>query len=74
MNYGKRFTKYINVFPNATKPSTNRCSTLPYNELKAMAKNLYHNNRDAKIELYKYQNMPAHELKNSVYRALGTLK
>jgi hypothetical protein len=74
MKYGKKFTKYMNTFPNAAKPSANRCSALPYNELKAMAKNIYHNNRDAKVELYKYQNMPKNELVNSVFRALDTLK
>lgn len=74
MIYGKRFKKYMQTFPDAAKPSTNRCSTLPYGELKAMAKNIYHNNRDAKVELYKYQNMPANELRNSVFRALDTLK
>lgn len=73
MVFGKRFTAYMNNYPNADKPSANRCSKLSYNELRSIAKNLYRANDDAKNELYNYPHMNRTDLSNSVYHAMGTL-
>ena len=73
MAFGKRFKAYMKNYPNAAKPSANRCSLLPYGELRSMAKNMYNANDDSKANLYKYQHMTKTDLANAVYRALGTL-
>ena len=73
MAFGKRFKAYMNNYPNAAKPTANRCSLLPYNELRSMAKNMYNANNDSKANLRQYQHMTKRELSNAVYRALGTL-
>ena len=74
MAFGKRFNAYMKKYPNAAVPSANRCSQLPYNELRTMAKTMYYDNRDSKIQLYRYQNMTKTNLANAVYHAMGTLK
>ena len=73
MKFGKLFKNYMNNYPNAALPTANRCSMLPYNELRSMAENMYHANRETKVELYHYQNMNKRELTNAVYRALGAI-
>jgi len=73
MKFGKLFKNYMNNYPNAAVPTANRCSKLPYNELRSMAKNMYHANRDTKVELNHYQNMTKRQLTHAVYRALGAI-
>ena len=73
MAFGKRFKAYMNNYPNAATPSANRCSMLPYNELRTMARTMYHANRNTKVELFHYQNMNKKDLGNAVYRAMGVL-
>ena len=73
MAFGKRFKTYMKNYPNAATPTANRCSKLPYNELRTMAKNMYFANGNSRMELYHYQNMTKHNLANAVYRAMGTL-
>ena len=74
MKYGKLFRNYMEDFNHT--PSTNRCSTLPYKELKLMAKNMYnvikndvvHDNADN--PLFGYMRKNKDELALSVYKAL----
>ena len=73
MNYGKRFTKYINRFPDAERPSANRCSMLSYRELRTMAKNMYSVNNNTRGALNNYQRTPQAGLANMVYRALDEI-
>lgn len=77
MKYGKLFRDYIEHYNH--KPSTNRCSTLPYKELKQIAKNIYPNVKqfcdvfgDYNI-LFEYMKMPHHKLSKAVYQALDYL-
>lgn len=78
MKYGKLFREYIKDYVEdyAHMPSTNRCSTLPYKELKLIAKTLY---KDVKEDcerwknvnpLFNYTRMPADTLAKAVYKAL----
>ena len=77
MKYGELFKDYINKYNH--KPSTNRCSTLPYKELKQMAKNLYPDVKqccDIFAEdnmLLGYMKMPQPQLALAVYQALDYL-
>ena len=72
--FGKRFRAYMRNYPEAQKPTQNRCSKLQYSELKNMAKTMYHYSDGTKERLFKYQNMPKAELAGAVYDALGYLK
>lgn len=72
MAFGKRFKAYMKRYPNVN-PTANRCSELPYVELRSMAKNLYFENNESKEYLQKYQNMKHQDLSNAVYHAMGTL-
>lgn len=75
MKYGKLFTNFINKF--GFTPSTNRVSTLPYNELKRMAKEMYSevktfcNDEDRENPLDMYMRQPRQELIMNVYQALN---
>jgi hypothetical protein len=78
MKYGPLFRNYIEDF--AHTPSTNRCTTLPYTELKQMAKNMYptiksdvraHHVRNN--PLVNYMRMPKQELAVAVYEALNLM-
>lgn len=77
MKYGYLFRNYIEDF--AHTPSTNRCSTLPYKELKLMAKNLYKAVKEQCEQwndanpLFNYTRMPADKLAKAVYKALDYL-
>lgn len=78
MKYGRLFRNYIEDF--AHTPSTNRCSTLPYKELKLMAKNMYHIIKNDIVlddidrnPLINYQRMNQNELAVSVYEALNLM-
>jgi len=77
MKYGRLFRNYIEDF--AHTPSTNRCSTLPYKELKLMAKNMYPIIKDEIIidninnPLINYQRKDQEELAISVYEALNLM-
>lgn len=77
MKYGKLFRDYIKTYNH--RPSTNRCSTLPYKELKQMAKNMYPNIKQrcdvfgAHNILFEYMKMPHHRLSKAVYQALDYL-
>lgn len=77
MKYGYLFINYIDDFKHT--PSTNKCSTLPYKELKAMAKNMYKTVKDEcelwddENPLFNYTRMPADKLAKAVYKALDYL-
>jgi hypothetical protein len=77
MKYGKLFRDYIEKYNH--EPSTNRCSTLPYKELKQMAKNIYPDvKRSCDIfkdnnMLFEYMKMPHYQLSKAVYQALDYL-
>lgn len=77
MKYGKLFRDYIEKHNH--KPSTNRCSTLPYKELKQMAKNIYPDVKHCcdifadNNMLLGYMKMPHHQLSKAVYQALDYL-
>ena len=77
MKYGKLFRDYIEKYNH--KPSTNRCSTLSYKELKQMAKNMYPNVKQRCIifaednMLLGYMKMSHHQLSKAVYQALDYL-
>lgn len=77
MKYGYLFRNYIKDFAHI--PSTNRCSTLPYKELKLMAKNLYKIVKEEfeqwneESPLFNYTRMPADKLAKAVYKALDYL-
>lgn len=77
MKYGKLFRNYIEKYNH--KPSTNRCSTLPYKELKQVAKNIYPDVKDCcyvfgdNNMLFEYMKMPHHQLSKAVYQALDYL-
>lgn len=77
MKYGKLFRNFIDKF--GFTPSTNRCSTLPYNELKTMAKFMYSDVKDFcneydrhnPLDMYMRQNH--NELVLNVYNALNIM-
>ena len=77
MKYGYLFRNYMEDYDHT--PSTNRCSTLPYKELKLMAKNLYKTVKEnCEIQkdenpLFNYTRMPADILVKAVYKALKYL-
>lgn len=74
MKYGPLFRGYIRDYNHT--PSANRCTKMPYKELKQMAKNLY---LDVKEEcnmwndnnpLSEYMRMSKEQLPNAVWNAL----
>lgn len=78
MKYGRLFKNYMGDFDHT--PSNNRCTLLPYNELKTMAKNMYpiikldmiaghvrHN------PLTNYMRLSKNELALAVYDALNLM-
>lgn len=75
MKYGKLFTNFVNKYN--FKPSTNRVSTLPYNELKRMAKEMYSEvkdfceSEDRRNPLDMYMRQCKNELVLNVYQALN---
>lgn len=77
MKYGKLFRAYIEKHNHT--PSTNRCSTLSYKELKQMAKNMYPDVKqccDIFLDhnmLFDYMKMPHNQLSKAVYQALNYL-
>lgn len=78
MKYGPLFRNYIEDF--AHTPSTNRCTTLPYVELKQMAKNMYptiksdYNAGHVRYNpLSDYMRMPKQALAVAVYEALNLM-
>lgn len=78
MKYGPLFRNYIKEFAHI--PSTNRCTTLPYKELKIMAKNMYPTLKSDEVArhirknpLVNYMRMPKNELTLAVYEALNLM-
>lgn len=77
MKYGKLFRDYIKIYNHT--PSTNRCSTLSYKELKQMSKNMYSDVKQRCIifaddnMLLGYMKMPYYKLSKAVYQALDYL-
>ena len=77
MRYGPLFRNYIEDYNHT--PSTNRCTTLSYKELKQMAKNMYNNVKELCEEyadenpLTNYTRMTKAELPLAVYNALTYL-
>ena len=74
MRDGPLFRCYKEDFNHA--PSTTRCSTLPYKELKQMAKNLYPDTKSAvrvMNPLKNYQRKDKNNLAIAVYDALRIL-
>ena len=78
MKYGKLFKSYIEDFNHL--PSNNRCTLLPYNELKIMAKNMYPIIKQDKIAghvrhnpLVNYMRMTKNNLAIAVYDALNLM-
>ena len=69
MKFGKLFTKFLVKYPDV-KLTANRCSNLPYAELKMMAKVMYPNN--VGIPHY-YMRMSHPLLADTVYSALCNL-
>ena len=75
MKYGKLFTNFIDKFNFV--PSSNRVSTLPYNELKRMAKEMYAEVKEfcefeeRKNPLDMYMRQSKQELIMNVYQALN---
>lgn len=70
MNYGKLFKKLIANYPEFANLSANKCSLLTYKELRAIAKVLYHTNKDI---LSHYFLKSKENLAKAVYMAMKNM-
>jgi hypothetical protein len=70
MKYGKLFRGLQGEFPQFNKLSGNRCSTLPYKELRNVAGTLYR--AGMKVVGSDYMRTSKDELAGRVFRALTT--